>query len=131
MKLNIQIPDEVYECYERMAERTNGGVSPPEVLAAQLDRFKGVFATDRCVVIESKDRQRLEAMLNTQLVTSEDVVKKVQLLSDVQVGEVRIDFSPAQLRQIKNFATRHRRSTQDIIKTLAGDIKFELLNRVG
>ena len=131
MKLTLTIPDEVYEAYEAQAARLNGKAAAADMIRTTLDRFKHVHAADRVVVVDSKSREKLELLFGgSQLVSGEDLMNRVKALADLEIGSIKVEFSTAQWRIMKGFATRHGRTIQDIVSSIVSDIKYQLLNRV-
>lgn len=131
MKLTLSLPDDLAESYERMGERLNGGAGLPDILVAQLERFKGVHAADRVVVVDSKSRDRLEHIFSgAQLTGGEDLLSRVEALASLEIGEIKVNFTTAQWRLVKLWAQRAGRSTQEMASQLVKDIKYEMLNRV-
>lgn len=133
MKLTLQIPDELYECYASHLEKALAGKATIEdVLAHQLEKFKDVSPSDRVVVVLPPDRSRLEALLGGgSLVTSRDLAEKVQRLADIQIGEVRVDFSPGELQNIRTYATKNRKPIQQAISDVVHGMKEQFGLYVG
>lgn len=117
MKLLLRIPDELADAYEAMATRNGGGqASLEEILVAQLEKFKTVHAMDRVVVVGSKARDELEALFGgDQLKGDIDLLNRVKELANIQIGDVRVEWSPTQLAELKRYASRNERSVQQVI----------------
>jgi len=133
VRLNLTIPDELYDIYSARAEEVQGRsgktVSAEELMQRQLDTFKRVHPADRVIVITSKDRDRLEAILSGgTLRDSSDLAEKVQNLADIQIGQVRVDFSPSQLMELKKYAGRNNRSTQEVIKSTVTQMGYQFFD---
>lgn len=118
MKILLRIPDELADAYEEMAHRNgNGSANLEEILVAQLERFKCVHAMDRVVVVKSKTRDELEALFGgDQLKDDEDLLNRTRALADIQIGEVRVNWSPAQLAELRRYAARNDRSVQTVVE---------------
>ena len=131
MKLTLTIPDELAESYEHMGERLNGNIGLSDIILAQLERFRGVHAADRIVVIDSKSRDKLEHIFSgAQLTGGEDLLSLVEALAKLEIGEIKVPFTTAQYKLMKTWAERAGRSTQEMVTQVIKDIKYELLNRV-
>lgn len=131
MKLTISIPDDLYECYEQMAERLNGRASPPDVILAQLERFKHAHAADRIIVVDAAARQRIETILGGNAIHSgEDLAAKIQALADIEIGQIRVDWSPAQLRKLKAFSIRHGKSVETIAREIVRDMSYQFFGAI-
>lgn len=136
MIVRLQIPDDVFETYEKMATATHEAsgrtVQATDLMVAQLDRFRGIPATDRVVVIDSRTRAALEAILHGgSLRDSADLLAKVQRLGAIKIGEVRLDFSPGQLEELKHIANRNRRQVKDVVLETVRRIENQFFDRVG
>lgn len=136
MILKLQVPDETYEEYQRQAEAIHSqagtAISPEELMAAQLDRFRSVSPRDRVVVVGSKQRDRLEQVLGGgSLQGSEDLVSKVERLVDLRIEGIRLHFTPGQLAQLKTYATRNRRSLEDVVKATVHQMSDRFFDYVG
>lgn len=120
MKATIQIPDDLYDLFSEQAEKMGAlgkSLSPEEIMGDRLTRFKDVEPGDRVIVIDSKTRARLEQILGFgSLLDAADLLKKVQGLSDVQIGEIRLDFSSAQAARLKRWADRSGTPLPQLLK---------------
>lgn len=119
------MPDEIYEGYARYttqtAARLNGSspASPEDLMTSQLARFQGVPPMDRCLVISSTVRDELEKILSGgSLRDDQDLLRKVLKLSDVRIEGVNLHFTPAQLHQIKNYATRNSITPEETLRRI-------------
>lgn len=120
MRLQIQIPDSVYDAYTNRASEMSGNgkvISPEEVIADILDRFSGVSPTDRVIVVGNTHRQRLEKLLSGGgLFDAEDLTTKVEGLASISVGDIRLEFTPGQLKQLAHFARRNGKTVEEVTK---------------
>jgi hypothetical protein len=129
MKVTLQLPDDLYERY---ADRTAGQASVEDLLLAQLERFKEVSPMDRVVVVLPKERAALEAKLSGgTLRDGADLLAKVSALADIEIGGVKVDFSPGELRNIKHFAAKNRRPVQQAIEDVVRGMKDQFGLYVG
>lgn len=133
MKLTIQIPDDLYEVYAaHLSKALAGKATIEDLLAHQLERFKEVSPSDRVVVILPPERSRLEALLaGGSILDGRDLAEKVQRLADIQIGEVRVDFSPGELKNIRTFATKNRKPVQQVISDVVHGMKEQFGLYVG
>jgi hypothetical protein len=121
MRISLTIADELYDLYSARAEEMQGRngktVSAESLMEAHLDRFKSTHPGDRVVVIDSESREKLENLLSGgTLRDGKDLVAKVQALADLHIGEVRVPFTPGELTQLKQYATRNNKSLQSVIE---------------
>ena len=108
MRAQIQIPDDLYDLFSSQAEAlaaSGKSVTPEEIMADRLGRFKDVEPGDRVVVVDSKTRGRLEALLGGgSLFDAPDLLAKVQKLSNVQIGEIKLDFTTAETAKLHRWS---------------------------
>jgi hypothetical protein len=135
VRISLTIPDELFDIYTKRAEEMQGRsgktASPEELMQKQLDTFKWVHPSDRVIVITSKDRERLEEILSGgTLRDSKDFVDKVQALADIQIGQVRVDFSPGQLMELKKYAGRNNRSLEEVTKATVAGMSYQFFNHL-
>src|SRR5260221_2995900 len=95
MLVSLKISDEVYEKY---AEYDNS--NPRLAMEQQLNRFKDISPKDRDLIIPSKARQALEALLGRQIETPEDLVKVVDVMVKIKVGNVEIPLTEGQMKRL-------------------------------
>lgn len=129
MKVTITIPDDVYDSYLGHAEKVQGTsgkhvVSTEHLIESQISRFQHVSPADRVIVVDSQSRERLETILQGgALRDSKDLVKRVELLASLEIGQVRVDFTPAQWEELKNRAIRNNRTVQQIAEATVMDME--------
>jgi hypothetical protein len=104
VKLQIQIPDEVYEIYQREAGRARR--SPLALIQETLEKFATCSPVDRYLVVGPKIRERLEEIYHRQLNSQEDLLEAAERQAAIFLGTLRIDASPQQLEEAQNLATR-------------------------
>lgn len=134
MKVSLQFPDDVYDSFLSQAEelqRLGQSVSPEEVIVDRLVRFRHVSPSDRVVVIDPKTRNRLEVVLSGgSLMDAADLLKKVEALADVRIGEVRLEFTPPEIKQIKRWADRNGRTAESVLKEVVDRLKMGVFDLV-
>lgn len=135
MIVKLKIPDQVYERYERMAEEiqalSGNSLSPEELLLAQLERFAGVNPTDRVLLVTSRVRSKLENLLTGgSLADDQDLYKRVEDLASFKIGEVRMDFTPGQMKQLAAIAQRNRKSLNEVFKETVKQIEWKFFDEV-
>lgn len=134
MKFTLQTSDDLHDHYTSQAEemqRRGQATTPEELMVDRLERFKMVEPGDRIVVIDPKNRQRLEGILSGgSLLSAEDLVRKIEALSGLAIGEVRLDFTTAETRQIANWSKRQGRPAEAIIKEIVDKIKLTIFDYI-
>lgn len=134
MKFTLQTTDDLHDHYREQAEemqRRGQATTAEELMADRLDRFKAVTPGDRIIVIDPKSRQRLETILSGgSLLSAEDLVSKIERLSGLAIGEIRLDFTTAETRQISNWARRQGRQPESVLKDIVDKIKLNIFDHV-
>lgn len=117
MKLQIQIPDAVYETYASYAAPLQGRATIEEVISSQVERFAAVKATDRILVVDSKNRAALETLLNqgASINSPTDLVARVDRLARIEVGEVRVPFTASELEELSYRARNQHRPIAELV----------------
>lgn len=129
MKITLSLPDDLYERY---AERAGGKVTAEELILAQLERFKEVSPMDRVLVVLPKERAALENKLGgSSLRDGQDLLSKVESLASIEIGGVKVDFSPGELRNIKTFAAKNRIPVQQAVEQTVHGMKEQFGLYVG
>lgn len=136
MIVKLQIPDDVFETYERMAEDAHRGsgkaLQVNDLMATQLDRFRLVSATDRILVVDSRTRAKLENILGGgSLKDSSDLLAKVDKLGSIRIGGIRLEFTPSQLQELKNVANRNRKKVEQVVEETVKRMEAQFFDRVG
>lgn len=129
MKVQLSLPDDLYEKY---AERAGGQVTVEELLLAQLVRFQEVSPMDRVLVVLPRERAALEAKFSSgSLRDGADLLAKVEALAAIEIGGVKVDFTPGELRNIKTFATKNRMPAQQAVEQVVHGMKEQFGLYVG
>ena len=135
MKAQVQISDDLYDHFISQAEGIGGmgkSVSAEELMADRLGRFKDVEPGDRVIVIDSKTRAKLEGVLgHGSLLDAQDLLKKVQALADVQIGEIKLDFTAAEAARLKRWGDRCGVPFPQLLKDTVAKIKLGLFDYSG
>lgn len=121
MRIQLQISDDVYDKYVAHAENFQGRsgkpIAPEELMQTHLDQFSSVSPADRIVIIHAKQRQQLEEVLSGgSLRSAEDLVDKVKNLSSVGIGNIRFNFTPGQLHELKIYAARNGIEAEEAVR---------------
>lgn len=102
MKLQIQIPDEVYETYAREAGRARR--APAALIQEVIEKFASCNPADRYLVVGPKLRERLEEIYHRQLNSQDDLLEAAERQAAIFLGTLRIDASPQQLEESARLA---------------------------
>ncbi len=135
MIVKLQIPDEVWESYDRLsnqlAQASPHPVSPEELMASQLDRFQLLNPTDRVFVIDSRTRSQLEQITGgASLKDAPDLLSRVLKMASISIGDIRLDFTPGQLLQLKTFAGRNHRPVDDVVRDVVKQLEWQFFDQV-
>lgn len=125
MKVNLSMPDSLYEkmvirfgipqCYRKM---TNA-----------IELCQDIEKEDRVVLLCGDARRAIEKVFQTTLDSPEKLVKLVQNLSRVAIGDVDIEFTADQLERLKAQAGFHGRTLEVYMRETIDELKAAMLER--
>jgi len=128
MKLEIQIPDELYARYELQARARS--ISVKREIQERLDHFIDAPATDRVILVRTTARQQLEKILNCSLLDDTDLASRVDRLAHLEIGEVHVDFTPGQLQEMAVRARKNARSFKEELAMSVRSVQSLVFDRV-
>jgi hypothetical protein len=121
MKVTLTLPDDAVEKYQSRLRPTQ---SLEQVLTLQLLRFANVDPRDRIIIIGPEERGQLEeATTRLPLTTAADLVKRVQALAEVSIGQVRFRWTPRQYAELKAKAERWGMPVRDYAEKVVRQIE--------
>ena len=125
MIVRLKITDELYEAYDAMAAARGKKFGVEDLMISQLHRFREIHPMDRPLVVGAPARQRLEAALGGVFIGSEeDLVIRIESVTDVQIQGVRVNFAPGQITSIRRYASKNgwtfEYALEQIIQSMAG-----------
>lgn len=123
MKVNLSMPDSLYEhmvvtwgipqCYRKMSEA--------------IELCKDIQKNDRVVLLAGDARRALEAVFQTTIDNPEKLVRLVQNMSRVSLGDVHMDFTSDQLERMAAQASFHGRTLDTFIRETVAELKQTML----
>lgn len=129
MDITIRVPDDVaaqYSIYVVEGDQASGTVE--QVIVAQLTRFASCPPALPYVLIPPEAKRELEAAMNSlPILSGEDLIAKVRALAGVQVGETRLNFTVAQLAELKSKAERWGKAVPEFVEAVVRRILEEQL----
>lgn len=135
-RAQLELDAELYDHYAEQATKINsasrnGHVSAETLMVAQLLRFAHVPPSERILVVDAENREKLEHLLSGgALRDGADLYEKAQRLADVQIGGIRCEFSPAQLSQLKRYATRNQVTPEEALKRVVKQMESQFFDWV-
>lgn len=126
MKFNISIPDSLFEKYVK----NYGLPAAYNRMRQALELCQDIQVHDRAILVTGDDRRALEAVFETTIDDSTKLVKLVQNVTRVRLGNVDIGFSDDQLVRLDMQAKFHGRTTEQYIKETIEELKATMLERV-
>ena len=131
MIVNLKVPDPVWESYAAFCARGKSGnpIKPEALMISQLERFRGVSPSDRVIVVGSRERAALEKILSSgHLQDGVDLKRKVEQLATLEIGGVKVDFSPAEWGQLKRYADKNGKSLQQVVETTVRQMRDQFFD---
>lgn len=126
MKVNITIPDELYEVYIKKFGVPNAFAR----MRAAIEAFQGVDKNDRVILIASDDRRAIEAVFQTTIDNSAKLVKLIQNLNVVKLGNVEMSFTADELARIEMQAAFHGRTPDVFTREMVEELKLRMMEKV-
>lgn len=119
----VQIPDALYLKLKKAADAADRATTPEQLIARQLQRFGDFPVTVRTVLVAGDDLEALETTLGGgQVKDGADLLKKVHQWAGITIGNIRVDFSPAQLDEIAHRAEKQGKDPQTIVDDIVRQI---------
>jgi len=125
MKLTIDIPDDLYELYEKQALTTG-----KEEVENRLLRFKDVPRDDRALVIFGDQRRQLEGIFQTTLESFDRLIAQIKNLGSVKIGPIERVFTPSEIIRLQDQARFHGWSEVDYMKLTVDEALDYVFNRM-
>lgn len=116
MKITLNIPDEVFETYEKQGVTPNKTYTPKEEIEARIVRFAGVSRHDRALIVQGDDRKKLEEFFQTTVETPERLLKFIKNMGMVKIGHVERVFTPDELLRLETQAKFHGWTSEKFIE---------------
>lgn len=126
MKINLSIPDDLFEQYVKQ----HGLPGTYSRMREAIDAYKDVKPSDRVVLLGGDVRRAIEAVFQTTLDSPEKLLKLIQNMNSVKIGDVQMEFSSDQLERLKAQAGFHGRTLEQYIKETVAELKESMLERV-
>lgn len=126
MKVNITMPDSLFEEYV-VKFGLPGAYSK---MREAIEAFRTVKKDDRIVMLAGDERRAIEAVFQTTIDDSKKLVKLVQNMNSVKLGDVDMAFSQDQLERLSAQAGFHGRTLETYIRETVEELKAAMLERV-
>lgn len=126
MKINVSIPDDLFEQYVKIW----GVPGIYSQIRKVLDLCKDFEKSDRYIVLSGDGRRAIEQVFQTTVDDQAKLVKLVQNMNSVKLGDVHMEFSQDQLERLKAQAGFHGRTTEQFIKETVDELKSMMLEKV-
>ena len=131
MKVELTIKDDLYERLRKVAgaKKDERMVVNTEIKRI-LETFVGVGHGDRYVLVEGDDRRKLEAIVQTTINSSDELVKKIQNMSIFGIGDATRPLTDGESIQLRETASFWGQTPAEFIMTTMNRVLDETLNRV-
>lgn len=118
----ISLDDAIVAKYLAHAQATRLPIA--KLLERQLDRFSDTPITQRLVVLTGDHLQQIETALGGgSLTDSADLLRRVHRWAGITIGDIRLDFSPAQLMEIQVRAAKQGKTPEAIAQDIVAQLQ--------
>ncbi len=121
----IQIDDAVVKKYLPEADRAK--IPVEKLLARVLTKFADIPVNQRVVGLTGEHLEEVERLLglgSTQNATT--LMAAIRAWAGITLGDIRLDFSPAQLEELALRAEKQGKPTKDLVEDLVQQICRDL-----
>lgn len=132
MKVELNIPDDLYE---RLVARSKAGKHEQLKINNHIRKVLADFVDvgkdgHRYFIVEGDQRRQLEKVFQTTIETPDQLIRKVQNLSRVGIGDVNRPLTDGESIQLEEQAAFWGQSGAEYMKTTVERVLDETLNRV-
>lgn len=110
MIVTITIPDDLYQAYAGMNPS-----NPRQAIQKQLERFKDVPSNERVVLLSGEVRKAIEGLFGHPIEQGEELVKWLQELTALKLGEVEVPLKEGQRKRLTTEAGFYHREPNEYI----------------
>lgn len=122
MKVTLDIPDELYSQFSTLAE-SDSLERISDLMKTYLEYFVKIDPRAPYLIVDPVSRGKLEEILSGGDIKSPtDLVQRVDHLSRMEIGGVRIPFTPAQIEEMKYKAERNGDTLQAYTEKLVSQM---------
>ena len=114
MRVKIELPDDLWEHYQKEAGRKRK--APEKLLVEILDRYQACTADERFLVLAPELIKRLEEALERHFTQPHQLVELIEVLARIRIGDIRVEATPAQLRELAHKAERQGKTTEQLVR---------------
>lgn len=114
MRVKIELPDDLWEHYQREAGRKKK--APEKLLVEILERYQACTSDDRFVLLTPEQTRVLEEALERHFTQPEQLVDLVVSLARIRIGDIRVEATPAQLRELAEKAKRQGKPPEQVVQ---------------
>lgn len=124
MKIPLEISDELYQEFCKIAE-SDSLERVTDLVKTYLEYWVKIDPRAPYLVVSPEARGKLENILSGgDLKGGDDLVMRVDQLARMEIGGVRVQFTPAQIAEIKSKAERNgdtlQSYTEKLVNQMAG-----------
>lgn len=117
----VQLDDAVCARYQAHAEAAR--IPLQKLLERQLARFASTPITQQVLALSGEQLQAIDQLLGIGSTTSPDaLLTAIRAYAGITIGDVRLDFSPAQLDEIALRAHKQGKAPEDIVRDIVNQM---------
>lgn len=126
MKINLSIPDELFETYVKKF----GLPAAYNRMRQAIEIFKDVEVSDRAIVVAADNRRAIEAIFQTTIDDAPKLVKLIQNMNTIKLGNVEMGFTAEEYARLQMQATFHGRTLETFVREMVMELKDMMLEKV-
>jgi len=117
----VSIDDKLCAKYAAHAKASH--IPVEKLLERQLARFADTPITQRVLALTGDDLQQVDQLLGVGATTTpEAFLTAVRSWAGITIGDIRLQFSPAQLAEIQHRADKQGKTPEDVVRDIVGQI---------
>lgn len=126
MYVRLKISDDLMDKYSKKFGLTGAY----DMMRRAIEQYQDVDKDDRVVLLGGDNRRAVEAIFQTTVDDSAKLVKLVQNMNSVKLGNVEMGFTADEYARLSMQATFHGRTLETFVREMVTEIKDRMLEKV-
>ena len=130
MIVQVHLPDEVGVVYEKRAKAHK--ITLSKILAGQLTLFVEVDSHDRVIVVDTRNRNRIERILSKggHIKHATDLSQRIEALAALRIEGVNLEFSQPEKEQIVRRAKKNSITVEEEVRRVVDSMKWQFFDNL-